>query len=105
MALAAGTVAPPSLVTEGFVHLLTPAQVELPANAMYAGRTDLVALVIDPRRLPGDLRFEPGRPDDSAGMHFPHHYGPMPTGAVVAVVPYQPGPDGRFTRSGRPALT
>ena len=97
MALAAGTVAPPSLVTEGFVHLSTPAQVELPANALYAGRTDLVALVIDPRRLPGDLRFEPSRPDDSAGMHFPHHYGPMPTGAVVAVVPYQPGPDGRFT--------
>jgi len=96
MALAAGTVTPTSLLTEGFVHLSTPAQVKLVANALYGRRTDLVALVIDPTRLPGDLCFEPGRPDGPADMHFPHHYGPVPTSAVVAVVPYHPGPDGRF---------
>ncbi|MGH3794151.1 MAG: GNAT family N-acetyltransferase [Pseudonocardiaceae bacterium] len=97
MALAAGAVAPPSLLTEGFVHLSTPDQVELPANLLFAGRTDLVALVIDPARLPGELRFEPARHDAPADPQFPHHYGPVPTGAVVAVAPYQPGPDGRFT--------
>lgn len=104
MALAAGAVAPSSLLTEGFVHLSTPAQVELPANALFAGRTDLVALVIDPARLPGELLFEPARHDAPPGMRFPHHYGPVPTNAVVAVLPFQPGPDGRFTApTGLPA--
>lgn len=95
MALAAGSLAPPSLLSEGFVHLSTPAQVPLPANALFAGRTDLVALVIDPARLPGELHFEAAG-DASAGPLFPHHYGPVPADAVVAVAPYQPGPDGRF---------
>ncbi len=96
MALAAGSVAPPSLLSEGFVHLSTPAQVQLPANTLFTGRTDLVTLVIDPARLPGALHFEAARHDAPADTLFPHHYGPVPTEAVVAVTPYQPGPDGRF---------
>jgi uncharacterized protein (DUF952 family)/ribosomal protein S18 acetylase RimI-like enzyme len=104
MALASGAVAPPSLLSEGFVHLSTPAQVKVPANALYAGRTDLVALVVDPARLPDELRFEPAVDGSSPGMVFPHHYGPVPTTAVAAVVPYQPGRDGRFAEpSGLPA--
>lgn len=94
MALAAGSVAPPSLLSEGFVHLSTPAQVQIPANARFAGRTDLLALVIDPAKLPAELRFEPA--PDAVDVRFPRHYGPVPADAVVAVVPYQPGPDGRF---------
>jgi uncharacterized protein (DUF952 family)/GNAT superfamily N-acetyltransferase len=99
MALAAGSVAPPSLLSEGFVHLSTPDQVQVPANARYIGRTDLLALVIDSARLPGELRFECPRHDNPADLHFPHHYGPVPIDAVVAVVPYQPAADGRFTDS------
>lgn len=95
MALAAGSVAPPSLLSEGFVHLSTPGQVKLPANVRFAGRTDLLALVIDPARLPAELRFEPA-PETPADTRFPHHYGPVPADAVVAVVPYQPASDGRF---------
>ncbi|MDT7713066.1 MAG: hypothetical protein QOG46_1760, partial [Pseudonocardiales bacterium] len=94
MALAAGSVAPPSLLDEGFVHLSTPALVQLPANARFPGRVDLLALVIDPAKLPAELRFEPA--PDAADLRFPHHYGPVPAGAVVAVVPYQPGSDGCF---------
>ncbi|MGH3694188.1 MAG: GNAT family N-acetyltransferase [Pseudonocardiaceae bacterium] len=94
IALAAGSVAPPSLLSEGFVHLSTPAQVQLPANARFAGRTDLLALVIDPAKLPAELRFEPAL--DAVDVRFPHHYGPVPAHAVVAVVPYQPRSDGRF---------
>src|SRR5262249_6899577 len=106
MALAAGSVAPPSLLSEGFVHLSTPAQVRLPANALYTGRTDLLALVIDPVRLPGELRFEHPRDGHPADPRFPHHYGPVPVNAVFAVVPYQPGSDGRFTDPvGLPAPT
>ncbi|HEY2765507.1 MAG TPA: GNAT family N-acetyltransferase, partial [Pseudonocardiaceae bacterium] len=96
MALAAGCLAPPSLFTDGFVHLSTSAQVRLPANALYAGRTDLLMLLIDPARVPGELRFEAGEHDARSGLRFPHHYGALPTSAVVAVLPYPPGPDGHF---------
>ncbi len=78
----------------GFVHLSTPDQVQLPADRLFAGRTDLMLLTVDPAGL--DVRFEPGLPHDAAGMLFPHAYGAVPTSAVVAVTPYRPGPDGRF---------
>jgi uncharacterized protein (DUF952 family)/GNAT superfamily N-acetyltransferase len=96
MALAAGSLAPPSFLHQGFVHLSTPSQVTWPANTLFMGRTDLLALVVDPARLPGDLRFERA-PDAPAEVRFPHHYGLVPVASVVSVVPYQPGPDGRFT--------
>lgn len=102
LALAAGSVAPPSLLREGFVHLSAPGQVKIPANAIYAGRTDLVALVVDPARLPHELRYEPAVDGSSPGVVFPHHYGPVPVGSVVAVLPYPPGPDGRFTDPAAP---
>ncbi len=78
----------------GFVHLSTPDQVQLPADRLFAGRTDLLLLAVDPAGL--DVRFEPGMPYDPPGMLFPHAYGTVPTSAVVAVSPYRPGPDGRF---------
>jgi uncharacterized protein (DUF952 family)/GNAT superfamily N-acetyltransferase len=106
MALAAGSLAPPSLLIEGFVHLSTPAQVQVPANERFTGRTDLIALVIDPARLPGELRFERPPHDNPADLRFPHHYGPVPANAVAAVVPYQPASDGRFANPvGLPAPT
>ena len=89
-ALDDGAVRPPSLESVGFVHLSTPEQVHLPAAALFPGRRDLVLLVVDPARLPDPVRLEPGRPEDPPGMLFPHLYGPLPTSAVVAVVPYRP---------------
>lgn len=93
-ALRHGAVVPPSLAEVGFVHLSTPDQVHLPANRLFAGRTDVVLLVVDPAALTDEVRFEPGLPSDPASMRFPHLYGPLPTSAVLAVVPYRPGPDG-----------
>jgi uncharacterized protein (DUF952 family) len=90
-ALDAGAVTPPSLAEVGFVHLSTPAQVHLPALRLFPGRKDVVVLVVDPARLSDPVRFEPGVPGDPASMRFPHLYGPLPTTAVVAVVPWQPG--------------
>ena len=50
-------------------------------------------LVIDPGRLDAEVRYEdvPG-----AELPFPHIYGPLNTGAVLAAVPFAPGPDGTF---------
>lgn len=92
-ALTDGAVRPPSLASVGFVHLSAPEQVHLPAQALFPGRRDLVLLVVDPARLTDPVRLEPGRPEDPAGMLFPHLYGPLPTRAVVAVVPYRPPVD------------
>lgn len=89
-ALRTGTLRPPSLDAVGFVHLSTPEQVHLPAGRLFPGRRDLVLLVIDAARLPDPVRWEPGHPEDPADMRFPHLHGPLPTSAVVAVVPYRP---------------
>ncbi|MGY1987437.1 GNAT family N-acetyltransferase [Blastococcus sp. SYSU DS0669] len=86
-ALGRGAIAP---AAEGFVHLSTPEQVHLPAQRLFPGRRDLALLVVDPARLPHSVRWEPGHPDDPAGMLFPHLHGPLPASSVVAVVPYRP---------------
>lgn len=97
-AVALGEHRPASLSTDGFVHLSTPAQVHLPANRLYAGRTDLVLLHIDPARLTSPIRWEPGVPSDPPGMAFPHLYGSVPTFAVFNVTSYRPDAHGRFPR-------
>jgi uncharacterized protein (DUF952 family)/GNAT superfamily N-acetyltransferase len=89
-ALTEGAVRPPSLESVGFVHLSTPEQAQLPAQALYPGRRDMVLLVVDPCRLTDPVRFEPGLPHDPASMRFPHLYGPLPVAAVTAVIPYRP---------------
>jgi uncharacterized protein (DUF952 family) len=96
-ARAAGAVAPPSLAEVGFVHLSTPEQVTLPADRLFRGRPDVLLLVIDPARIGAEIRWEPGVPGDPESMRFPHAYGPIPTTAVTATLPYRPGDDGTFT--------
>jgi len=104
MALAAGSVVPPSLVADGFVHLSAASQVALPANRLFAGRDDLLLAVVDPARLPSPLRWEPGVPTDPSSMRFPHLYDPLPVDAVTSVVPWRPGADGAFIEpTGLPA--
>lgn len=96
LAQTAGELRPESLTAIGFVHLSMPEQVHLPANRLYAGRTDLVLLRIDPARLSSPIRWEPGVPDDPDGMVFPHLYGPLPAVAVISVTPYLPDAGGAF---------
>jgi uncharacterized protein (DUF952 family) len=95
-ARAAGVLAPPSLSEVGFVHLSAPEQVSLPADRLFAGRQDVVLLVLDPDLIGVEVRWEPGVPGDPESMRFPHAYGPVPLTAVRAVLDYRPGADGRF---------
>lgn len=96
----AGVLRPPA--DTGFVHLSTPQQVHLPANRIFAGRSDIVLLYLDTAALSAPLRWEPGVPGDPDSMLFPHLYGAIPAAAVVAVRAYRPGPDGRFAPLGQP---
>ncbi len=87
---------PPSLAAEGFVHCSTVDQVAGTARLLFAGTSDLLLLVIDPRRL-GDAEV---RWEDSYGIgqEFPHVYGPIPRAAITEVRPYPPGRGGRWSR-------
>jgi uncharacterized protein (DUF952 family) len=83
-----------SLDDEGFIHCSLADQVIPVANAMYRGRKDLVLLVIDPAKVPAEIRFEDCY---ESGQEFPHIYGSLPLVAVDKVLEFGPGPDGQFT--------
>jgi uncharacterized protein (DUF952 family) len=91
-----GELRPPSLDDVGFVHLSAAGQVHLPANRLYAGRTDMVLLRCDSALLGAPVRWEPGVPSDPSAMLFPHLYGPLPVAAVTSITAYLPRPDGTF---------
>ena len=78
-----GTVAPPSLAAEGFVHCSTRRQVPATLARHFRGAGSLVLLRLDPGAVEADLRWEEGQP----GELFPHVYAAIPVGAVVAVTP------------------
>jgi len=91
-----------SLAKDGFIHLSQRHQVLGVANAFYTGQTDLVIFVVDPSRLKADLKYEPpvhpsaSATAPSAENLFPHLYGPLNFDAVVSVVNFPLGTDGKF---------
>jgi uncharacterized protein (DUF952 family) len=91
-----------SLVTEGFIHCSTAAQLALSGRRYFAGQTGLVVLEIDPEKLRWELRWEEsqgggprgrlaehgqdgGRPPSDQSESFPHLYGPLDLDAVISV--------------------
>ena len=87
-AVADGAYTAPSLADEGFIHTSTADQVRATGARFYADGADLVILRIDPDAVAAEIRWE--RAD--GGELFPHIYGPLEVGAVVAVIPV-PGDD------------
>jgi uncharacterized protein (DUF952 family) len=57
-ALGAGIYEADSLKTEGFIHCSTAEQYIWVANQRFRGRTDLVLLHIDEKRLRSEVRYE-----------------------------------------------
>jgi len=85
----------PSLESEGFIHCSLVEQIADVANTWFAGQNGLVLLVLDLTRLRPEVRFEAGT--DRPNRLFPHVYGPLNLDAVICVLDYPPGPDGRFS--------
>jgi uncharacterized protein (DUF952 family) len=91
IALAEGAYQADSLPMSGFIHCALPSQVLAVANNIYAGRTDLVLLWINPHHLKAEVRWEASE----TGI-FPHVYGPINLEAVSAVLDFHPDEDGVF---------
>ncbi len=76
-----GTIDPPSLVSEGFVHCSWGHQVPGTVDKHFAQVAGLLALRLDAAALgPVELVEEDSY---GSGQAFPHAYGAIPAGAVV----------------------
>jgi len=72
-----GTIAPPSLAREGFVHCSTREQLPGTLDLVFRGAGPVVVLVLDPAALI-DVRWE------CEPEAVPHVYGAIPLSAVTA---------------------
>jgi uncharacterized protein (DUF952 family) len=82
-----------SIESEGFIHASRADQIADTANRIFAGRDDLIILVIDVDKLTSPLKVE-----DSYGRgSFPHVYGPITKDAILSTVDFTCSSDGTFT--------
>jgi uncharacterized protein (DUF952 family) len=84
-AQATGSVAPPSLAAEGFVHCSTEAQLADTIQRHFVGIDELVLLRLHAERLGDALRWEESRP----GEAFPHVYRAISLAEVAEAVPWR----------------
>lgn len=66
---------------DGFIHFSTAAQAQETARRHFADQGDLVVLEVEADQLGPALKWEPSR----GGDLFPHLYGELPAGRVLAV--------------------
>ncbi len=81
------------LEDEGFVHFLKPDQVLKVANASFAGRDDLLLLVLHRARVRSSI-FEADL--YKTGELFPHVLAALNLEAVMMVLDFPPSEDGTF---------
>ncbi len=92
-ARAAGIYTADSLGSEGFIHCSTAEQVIATANRLFKGRTGLVLLCIDTTRVNAEIRYE----NLEGGSNlFPHVYGALEAGSIIAVHDLPFASDGSF---------
>ena len=85
--------APPSLQTEGFVHLSSADQVLRTAHRWFEFASSLKLLVLEEASLGGALRWEDLY---QHGEEFPHLYGAIPPESVLTVAVLQRDISGNF---------
>lgn len=73
----------PSLKEEGFIHCSMPEQVPGVLERYFAGKTDLIKLVIDTEKLSSKFFYDWSTSSEDT---FPHVYGPINLDAVTEVV-------------------
>lgn len=96
-AVPGATYRPPSLSSEGFVHLSFAAQVAGSADRHFVAAPELLCVELAVERLGAPLRIEDSY---GSGTSYPHLYGPIPLEAVVAVVPMRRDLTGRWAVPG-----
>jgi uncharacterized protein (DUF952 family) len=75
---------------DGFIHFSAASQVAETAKKHFFGQTELLLIAVDADRLGEALRWERSRNDEL----FPHLYGELDPGAVMAVLDMRDRPDG-----------
>jgi len=83
----------------GFVHLSSPAQIEIPANLIFDD-SDLTLVWFRPEVLGSAVVWEAGDPP-TPGMLFPHLYGNLDLALASTASTYRREDSGRF---GEPTL-
>jgi carboxyl-terminal processing protease len=87
-----GEYRPESLNTAGYIHCSKPSQIIRVANHLFKGQKGLVLLVIDPRKVKSEIKWE-GK--EQANL-YPHIYGSLNLDAVKSVLDFPPSEDGTF---------
>ena len=80
----------PDDLRDGYIHFSTASQVAETARKHYFGQTGLFLIAVDADALGDKLRWERSRNDEL----FPHLYGELDLGAVIAVLELHTRPDG-----------
>jgi uncharacterized protein (DUF952 family) len=91
-----GAYRPPSLGSEGFIHLSTREQVLDTANAFFKGQPGLLLLELHLAPNDSAIRWEPAAgPGVREGL-FPHYYSALPIEAVKKIHAFEPTHEGTF---------
>ncbi|NHC37813.1 DUF952 domain-containing protein [Scytonema millei] len=81
-----------TLDTEGFIHCSTLAQIVQVANKFFFQHQELIVLCIDPQRVLVEIKYEESEP----GEQYPHIYGLLNIDAVIKVIEFARGANGKF---------
>jgi|SRR5581483_5797969 len=77
-------------VADGYIHLSCASQLAATLDRHFSGVHGLMLVAVDLSQLGDAVRWEPAR----GGELFPHIYGRLPVGAVVAVAAVEREADG-----------